>query len=101
MSEPLSRYAFLPWARRGLAAKIEELENFADFSTVPAGGWTIQRAGARVKVNITASKDATTFPDSVTQDIVLVGPGDITSMNRDVIIKTEPHNWITNFQPNS
>jgi hypothetical protein len=100
MSEPLSRYAFLPWARRGIAAKIEEAENFANFSAPPPDGWTLERPVVEVKVNITASKGSTTFPDSVTQEIVLVAPGDITSLNRDVIIKTEPRNWATNFLPN-
>jgi hypothetical protein len=100
MSEPLSRYAFLPWARRGIAARITELENFANFSVAPAGGWTIERAEVEVKVNITATKGGATHNDFVPQTIALIAPGDITSINRDVITKAEPHNWITNFLPN-
>ena len=100
MSEPLSRYAFLPWARRGIAAKIQELENFANFSVAPAGGWTLERPEVQVRVNITASKGSTTQADNVPQTIALVGPGDITSLKSEVINKTEPRNWATNFLPN-
>ncbi|MEX6688081.1 hypothetical protein QTN47_11280 [Danxiaibacter flavus] len=100
MSDPLSRYAFLPWARRGIAAKIEELENLGNFATPPAGGWTIERAVVDVVANISASKGATNFADSVTQQVSLVAPGDITSLNTAVIVKTEPKNGITNFLPN-
>jgi hypothetical protein len=100
MSEPLSRYAFLPWARRGIAAGITELENFANFSTPPAGGWKLERAEVQVKVNITATKGSTTHPDNVVQDVALVGPGDITSLIRDVINKIEPRHMTTNFLPN-
>lgn len=100
MSEPLSRYAFLPWARRGIAARISEAENFGDFSATPAGGWTIERPLVTVRVNINASKGTDNFTDNITQDISLVGPGDITSLNRDVVNKTEPRHWITNFLPN-
>ena len=30
----------------------------------------------------------------------LVGPGDIIGINRDMIVRTQPLNWITDFEPN-
>ena len=100
MSDVLARYAFLPWMRRGLAAKIEEAENFNNFTPVPQGGWTVERPQIEVKVNIEAKKGDQTTNDHVDQTISLVGPGDITGIDPRVVVKTEPRNWVTNFEPN-
>jgi len=36
----------------------------------------------------------------VSKQFALIGPGDITGVNRDMIVRTEPLNWITDFEPN-
>ena len=100
MSEVLARYTFLPWMRRGLSAKIEEAENFNDFNSPPPDGWMVERPEIDIRVNIEAKKGDTTFNDHVEQNISLVGPGDITSVDQRIVIKTEPRNWVTNFEPN-
>ncbi len=100
MSDVLARYAFLPWMRRGLSAKIEEVENFNNFTTPPAGGWTLERPEIDVRVNIAAKKSGSTTDDFVDQSISLVGPGDIIGIDNRVVVKTEPRNWITNYEPN-
>lgn len=58
------------------------------------------RPNVEIKVNITARKGTAVDNSFVMQDIALIGPGDITGINLDAIIKTEPRNWITNFLPN-
>lgn len=97
MSNVLDRYAFLPWTRRGLSAKITESDNFNNFA---GGPWAFERPNLKVKVKVTAKKGGTTHNEDVVQDISLVGPGDIIGIDHDVIIKTEPLNWVTNFEPN-
>jgi hypothetical protein len=89
-TSPLGVYSFLPWLRRGLANQID-----------PA---TFEGARATMQVNlevrgtkIDGSGDAT-LP--VQRRVALFGPGDILGIERRAIIRTEPRNWITNFEPN-
>ena len=35
-----------------------------------------------------------------TENIPVVGPGEITGIDSQAIIKNQPNNWITNFEPN-
>ena len=100
MSEVLARYTFLPWLRKGLAAKIEEEDNLNDFSSPPMDGWVKERPEIGVKINIEAKKGSNTTNDHVDQNISLVGPGDIIGIDDRLIVKTEPRNWVTNFEPN-
>src|SRR5690606_8298695 len=37
---------------------------------------------------------------TINRQIALYGPGDIIGINKKVIVKNEPRNWITNFEPN-
>jgi len=100
MSEVLSRYTFLPWARKGMSIKIEEEENFNDFTSPPSSGWALDRPNIRVRVNIDAQKGTQSIQDSVDQNVALVGPGDIIGVDDRIVVKTEPKNWVTNFEPN-
>jgi len=36
----------------------------------------------------------------VTKQFALIGPGDIVGINREMIVRTEPLGWITDFEPN-
>ena len=100
MSEVLARYTFLPWLRKGLAAKIEEEDNLNDFTAPPVGGWVKERPEIEVRVNIEAKKGSNTTNDFIDQNIALVGPGDIIGIDHRLIVKTEPRDWVTNFEPN-
>lgn len=84
--------AFLPWGRRGIAAHINEAD------TLGASNGTVN---GRPTLNVTVR--VTTDVDTSTQSIGLniIGPGDIIGMNLDSIVRTEPRNWITNFEPHS
>jgi hypothetical protein len=92
MSDTLATYSFLPWLRQGLANNITTGET-SDIKL---------RASIDIKLEVTPTKvdgkeDAHQFIDKAVQ---LYGPGDIVGIDSKVIVKTEPHNWITNFEPN-
>lgn len=94
MSTPiLPHYSFLPWARRGNATLITDTENFG----TTGSGDPLERAGITLKVKV---KGNGTVQQTLTTDLKIIGPGDILGISKDVVVKTEPHNWITNFEPN-
>ena len=84
----IATYTFLPWLRQGIANEIS--------------GQTGIRA--TIPVHLTLSGDtpdggAATRPP-IQKNIQIYGPGDITGIDHKAIIKVEPRNWITNFEPN-
>ncbi|GAB3945957.1 hypothetical protein GCM10028805_15890 [Spirosoma harenae] len=78
----LARYTFLPWLRRGIANQL-------------TAGATSSRA--QLAVSLTVNND-TAHPISKT--VSLIGPGDIVGINQQMIVRTEPRNLITDFEPN-
>lgn len=93
MSDPIATYSFLPWLRQGLANHIQSgNENIAGKL----------RANIPVRLSITATQtdgNAATV-DPIDKNIEIYGPGDIVGIDSRAIVKTEPRNWITNFEPN-
>lgn len=93
MSDVLSTYTFLPWLRQGIANKItaQDLD--------PA---VKVRATVNVKLDIvgTPVEGENDLVEEINKDIQLYGPGDIVGIDSKAIVKTEPRNWITNFEPN-
>jgi hypothetical protein len=85
-------YTFLPWLRNGLANKI----------TAPDGsGGAALRANVRVDLELTgAALAGGTLTRPVGRFVDLYGPGDVVGIDSRAIVRTEPHNWITNFEPN-
>ncbi len=95
MSNPLATYSFLPWLRQGIANNITQ----ADGAVVPL------RASIPIRITLAGTRpDGEPIPaadlDVPAREIHLYGPGDITGIDSRAIIKTEPRNWITNFEPN-
>jgi hypothetical protein len=84
MSDKIDTYSFLPWVREGIANKINDT----------AGTVDKLRATLNLEINVSDS------PTPVQKTISLYGPGDITGIDNKAVIKTEPRNWITNFEPN-
>lgn len=90
MSLELGTYSFLPWLRLGLANQLQ---------AVNTPGKT--RATVHVRINIRGTKkDSPDLNDFVERDVEIYGPGDIIGIDPRVIIKNEPHHWITNFETN-
>ena len=87
MSIEVARYQFHSWARRGISANINEVDDL---------GAAIVHTKERATVSVSLKANT----DAVTKDFALIGPGDIIGINRDMIIRTEPLNWITDFEPN-
>jgi hypothetical protein len=84
----LGTYTFLPWLRQGLANQIS--------------GASGQRATIPVDLVLTGRNldgGSETRPP-IHHDIEIYGPGDVTGLDPRAIIKTEPDNYITNFEPN-
>jgi hypothetical protein len=92
MSEILPKYSFLPWLRQGIANQINLTDNLANGASTIPERVTI---GLQVKV-----KGDGNLVSSINTDVKLIGPGDIIGVSPNAIIKTEPLNWITNFEPN-
>ncbi len=93
MSTPLASYSFLPWLRQGIANNI----------TATDGDPAIKlRASVSVSINVagTQTDGSAIAPAAIGQQIVLYGPGDIIGIDSRAIVKTEPGNWITNFESN-
>ncbi len=85
----LATYTFLPWLRLGIANKINGQQGIR--ATIPID----------VPLKATLDGKAITAPPApIHKDIQIYGPGDIIGIDKKIIIKNEPRNWITNFEPN-
>ncbi len=93
MSDTLGTYSFLPWLRQGIANNIVSADHDAA---------VLLRASIEVQLELTgkAIDGGADLTQSIPRDVGLYGPGDIVGLDKDVIIKTEPAHWITNFEPN-
>jgi hypothetical protein len=81
----IAEYSFLPWLRRGISNRIASGASGA--------------ARATLDVALTVASDVETVPLPA-RSVQLVGPGDIVGINPHVVVRTEPRNWITDFEPN-
>ena len=87
MSE-IASYTFVPWARQGIANQI--------------GGQSGQRATIGIELALSGDKvggGVETRPPIV-RDVEIYGPGDVAGLDPRTIIRVEPQNWLTNFEPN-
>jgi hypothetical protein len=86
----VAKYQFQSWARRGIAAQINEQDTLGNpAATLPAN----ERASVSIGVSINGTPETP-------KDFALIGPGDIIGLVREQIVRTEPRNRITNFEPN-
>jgi hypothetical protein len=85
----IARYQFHSWARKGIASTIGDPDDLGSgTSTIPE----------RARISLSVSLNDITPP--LSKDFALIGPGDIIGVNRDMIVRTQPLNWITDFEPN-
>ncbi|OUL36551.1 hypothetical protein [Nostoc sp. 106C] len=101
MSDPIATYSFLPWLRQGIA----------NYITAKDGDPNVKlRATIPVTLELTGEAIAGgNLTESITKNVELYCPGDIAGLSHskspqqeviESIIKIEPRNWITNFEPN-
>jgi hypothetical protein len=90
---PLPTYSFLPWLRQGLAGRIQDQDLDAAVQ---------DRASVHVKLRVTGQPlTGSVAPKAeVDRDVALYGPGDVIGIDRRAIVRTEPRDWITNYEPN-
>ncbi len=92
MSDTIGTYTFLPWLRQGIANEIQTVDLDATVKT---------RASVTVNLNLKGTGGGGGDVNSpVTRHVALYGPGDIIGIEAAAIIKHEPLDWITNFEPN-
>lgn len=89
MSDEIGTYSFLPFLRQGIANRV----------TAPADP-NVKRGQIVVTLNVTGTGLTNPPGTTVNKTIELYGPGDIVGIDPKTIVKTEPRNWITNFEPN-
>ena len=89
MSDEIGTYTFFPWLRQGLANQVK----------APASA---DAKRGQITVTLKVSGEGLTEPpdQKVDKQIEIYGPGDIVGIDPKAIIKTEPRNWITNFETN-
>lgn len=80
-------YSFLPWLRQGISNNIKS----------GIGDPGAQRARIQLDLDITTDSDLSATASNIVE---LIGPGDIVGINSEAIIRTEPKDWITDFEPN-
>lgn len=90
---PIATYSFLPWLRNGVANTIAS-----------ADGDTSVNLRAKIHVDLTLSGDpvgsGTELVQHIGQDVALYGPGDIVGIDSRAVVRTDPLNWITNYESN-
>jgi hypothetical protein len=92
MNNKIGAYSFFPWLRQGIANSIKT----QDLDT---------NVKVRASVNIALllkgkGIGGTNIESPISNNVAIYGPGDIIGIDSKAIIKTEPRNWITNFEPN-
>jgi hypothetical protein len=85
MAVSSANHVFLPWVRQGAAAGIQTVDTLNDG---PAGAVSIP---VKLRVNNT---------DDISRNVRLFGPGDVLGIDRHQVIRTEPRNLATDFEPN-
>jgi hypothetical protein len=90
---PIAAYTFLPWLRQGLANTITAQDLDPSVHT-----------RASTQVTLTLSGDpvggGAELTATVSQDVALYGPGDVIGIDARAVLRTDPGNWITNFEGN-
>jgi hypothetical protein len=91
MNDEIGTYSFLPWLRQGIANKIKTQDLDSNVKV---------RATINVPLMLKGEGIGETEVEEISKNVALYGPGDIIGIESKAIIKTEPRNWITNFEPN-
>jgi len=87
VSLTVGRYTFGAWLRKGISGAINEVDTLGS-----SGGAVKERASVPVDVTVNAL--------AVHKDFALLGPGDVIGINPQVVVRTEPRHWVTDFEPN-
>lgn len=89
MNKILSSYTFLPWLRLGIANQVQAADN--DSSV---------KLRAPIELQLQVKANGADVAPPVSKQIRLYGPADIVGIDKRAIIKTEPHESVSNFESN-
>ncbi len=87
MTVSVGSYTFASWLRRGIGNRIAQTDRL---------GGALSGIAERATVPI----DVTLNETALTKSFALLGPGDVIGVNPQMIVRTEPLNWITDLEPN-
>jgi hypothetical protein len=88
MPEPtLAKYVFLPWVREGAAANNSIVDSLGADENQPASATT------PVKLSVNNSEE-------ISIRVRLVGPGEVTGIDPQQVVRTEPRHRTPDFEPN-
>jgi hypothetical protein len=90
---PVATYSFLPWLRQGLANTISTQDLDPSVHT---------RASTQVQLTLSGDpvSSGPELTSAISQDVALYGPGDVVGIDARAVLRTDPGNWITNFEGN-
>src|SRR4030095_1190419 len=80
-----ANYVFLPWVRQGAAAGIQKVD------VLDANQPGVVSIGVNLQVNNSVP--------GIERQVRLFGPGDVTGIDPQQVIRTEPSNLATDFEP--
>lgn len=80
-----ANYIFLPWVRQGAASGIQVVDRSSN-----------QPGVVSVPVDLHISND----PTPIRQTVRLYGPGDVTGIDQQQVVRTEPRHLSFDFEPN-
>lgn len=89
MSAELPEYSFLPWTRRGIATRVGQVDHLGH---TPGAGPTDRAtmSAALTLESVPVAGAAAVAPASVTQQVSLVGPGDVKIFPPDTVLRAVP-----------
>ncbi|MFT3701513.1 MAG: hypothetical protein QM802_04045 [Agriterribacter sp.] len=98
MSDELAHYAFIPWLKDGINAKIAEV----DAQGVTTDAMAKERAALDVSVTLESTDINTgnTAETSVQKTVKLLGPPDVLAISTNAIVRTEPKLNVNNYEDN-
>jgi hypothetical protein len=86
----MSAYSFLPWLRQGIATRITQAPGTAARASV----------SVRLRLDGVAVSGGGTRTLPVGREVALYGPGDVIGVDERAVVRTDPREGITNFDPN-
>ena len=96
--DELPFYTFLPWARQGIAARIEQADNLGlDLTAGPKGRATLTASLELEALPVPGAQAPA--PSTVSKTVQLVGPGDVGAFKADAVLRTYPKAGALNATP--
>lgn len=96
--ETLAHYTFVPWLRRGIASEIAERD------TLGSGpGTAVERATLELELELGYTRVSGDSPSSrpvLSKSAQILGPGDVTAIKADAVIRTQPKAGVKSFEAN-